>query len=386
MSLPVVSVWTKGASQWEQVGQVGDYSALTFAPAHLDVGGWEMTLPYAESALLLTTDRLVTVDWRGARSTWVVSDFVPHADDETGQPTLTVAGVGALSMLGWITAWPDPSLAIGSQPVVLDTDPAPHNAPAETVITDLVAGNLRDRYGADITVPASQGRGANVKARPVMDNLLELVRTLAKDGGLTVDVGLVNTTSTRADLTLQIGVPVDRSASVLLTSAAGTLDRWEQHDTEPTATKALVGGAGNGGVDRVFEVVTTPESEAAATAWGGHREIFVDGPDTFDPAELQQAGRDALTSGAATRTLALVSSEAEGMQAFTHYNVGDLATAEVLTGASVVDVITSIEVSVTDDGLDVAPVFGNPSATDAQLDIAEQVGALRKALRRQERK
>ncbi|HEX8489308.1 MAG TPA: hypothetical protein VF642_12240 [Propionibacteriaceae bacterium] len=386
---PVVAVWRDLGSQWARVGEIGEYNDLKFTPTFNDVGDWTTTLPYEDQALLLTKNRLVTIDWRGVRSTWQVVGFNPSSDEETGETVLAVSGGGALARLGWVLAWPNPALPIGSQPVVGEEDPAPYVGPAETVIRTLVAGNLRDRYGMAITCPPSQGRGTTVTARPVFDNLLELVTKLAKDGGIGVDVGLVDVaeSATRANLTLRFWTPVNRAKSVLLTAAAGTLDKWEQADTAPTATKALVGGAGNGGADRFFTwPVTTPKSTATASEWGGHREVFVDGPATFDPAELQQAGRQALTEGAETRTLALTSAESEGQQAFRHFAVGDIATGEVLTGASVQDVITSIAVTVDENGIDVVPTFGNPSATDATLDLAEQVGALRRALRYQERK
>lgn len=386
---PVVAVWRNLGTQWARVGEIGEYSELKFSPMFNDVGDWTMTLPYEDQALLLTKNRLVTIDWRGVRSTWQVDTFNPASDEETGETVLAVNGGGALGRLGWALAWPDPNRLIGEQPVVGEEDPAPFSGSAETVARILVAGNLRDRYGMPIICPASQGRGTAVTARPVFDNLLELVTKLARDGGIGVDVGLVDVaeSATRANLTLRFWKSVDRSKSILLTAAAGTLDKWEQSDTSPTATKALVGGAGNGGADRFFTwPVITTKSTTTATEWGGHREVFVDGPATFDPAELQQAGRTALTEGAETRTLALTSAESEGQQAFYHFNVGDIATGEVLTGASVQDVITSIAVTVDENGIDVAPTFGNPNATDGALDIGEQVRNLARAIGYQERK
>lgn len=383
---PVVTVWRDLGTEWGQVGQIGTSSTLTWTPSLNDVGSWATTLPYEEQAELLEEDRLVLIDFRDTSTTWGIGTLTPSSDEETGEPTLTAAGVSALSMLGWENAWPDPTKAITAQPVLSETDPAPYKGPAETVITQIVAGNFRDRAGFNIVVPTSQGRGSTQSARPVFDNMLELVTNVAKLGGLCVDLGLVRTTPMRAQLTLRIWEPVDRTRSVQLTAAAGTLTSWEQVDTEPTATRAIVGGAGNGGADRVFQVVTTPASEAAAARWGGHRTIFVDGPSSFDPEELTQAGQQALTEGAETRTLSFTSAESEGMMAFFHYDVGDKATAEVMTGASVNDVITSISVTLDENGLTIGPVFGNPSATDAEMDLAEQIGQLKRAVRQQQTK
>jgi len=388
-ALPVLSVWADLGDTWAMEGQVSAYETLTFKIEWNGIGSWSMVMDYSDEAAMLERDRLVTIDWRGVRSTWGI---VPHfsKDADTGQIQLEVSGVGAYARLGWDEAWPDPARAIGNQPVIASTDPAPYRGPAETVIKQLVRGNLRDRRGMVIAIPTDQGRGATRSARPVFDNLLEVVTNLAKLGGLSVDVGLINVggaTSTRANLTLMVDVPEDKTAEVLLTNPAGTIDAWEQVESEPTATKAIVGGAGNGGADRVFQVVTTPESEAAALAWGGHRVVLVDGPATFDPEELTQAGQQALLDGGATRTLSITAADSEGQMAFRDYSPGDKATGEVIEGETVQEVITSIEVQVSaDDGVTVVPTFGDPSATDAELDIADQLGRAKRAIRKLERK
>lgn len=400
-AFPVVKVWSNLGTVWALEGEVAEYEALDFTPEFNGLGSWTLDLSYgSDQATLFERDRLVTIDWRGRRSTWTI---VPHesADEESGQPQVEVSGVGALSWLGRELAWPDPTKDINSQPVLSDTDPAPYRGlPAETVIKQLVAANTVPvvasgttwvRSGTSpITVPTSLGLGSIQPARPVFDNLLELVANLANLGGIGVDVGLVNVgdaNSTRANLTLLVWAPEDHTRDVLLTDAAGTLDSWDQVETAPTATMAVVAGGGTGGVDRVRQVVTTAASVAAANDWGGHRVVFVDGPSSFDPDELRQAGEQALLDGAATRTLALTSSESEGQLAFYDFYVGDKATAELATGASAQDAITSIQVSVsTDDGINVAPTFGNPDAGDADLDMADQMIALKQAVRGLQRK
>lgn len=385
--VPTLSVWSHvSGTEWALAGQVAEFEELTFTPTLNAVGDWSITMPYTEQALLFTKGCLVTIDWRSARSTWRVTSINPKSDPDSGEPVLTVAGQGALGVLGWRLTWPDGSLAIDAQPVIGDTDPAPYKGAAETVIKTLVKANLR---GLGLVVPPSTGVGSSVQARPVFDNMLELTTNQAKLGGIGIDVGLVNAdgSPTRADLTLVTWAPVDKSRSVLLTQEAGTLDEWEQVDGEPTATIALVGGSGPGGANRFFQwPVTTDESVAAAAEWGGAREVFVDGPASFDPTELTQAGEQALKDGAETRTLSFTSAETEAQRAFVDYFVGDKATGEVLPGDRVVDVITSVAVTFGSGGITVAPGFGDPSATDAQLDLAQQIGDLKRAMRRLERK
>jgi hypothetical protein len=397
--LPNLAAWSFNTveGRWQREGEIAEYNELTFSPSFLTPGDWTVSLPVDTDYLeILDTANLVTIDWRGYRSTWRIGAPNLHLTDDSETPTFVyeVGGVGALAMLKWAPALPDPAKAIitpdlSDQPVLAETDPAPYNGPAETVITQLVAGNLRDWYGLPIVVPASQGRGSVQPARPQMDDLLELVTNIAKVGGIGVDVGLEasSPTATRADLTLRIWVPEDKTRDVRLTAAAGTLEAWEQAETEPTLTKAIVMGAGTGGMDRVKLIVTTPDSEAAAKKWGGHRVQMVDGPSSFDPEELRAAGEAAILEGSATRTLSLTAAEAEGLMAFTHYQPGDKGVGEVIEGASVTDVIQSITVTVgNDEGVTVQPIFGNPAAADVQLDIAEQIGALKRRVRHLQRR
>lgn len=376
LQLPTISVWQNLGTEWAVVGMPAISGEVMFEQRHLEPGTWQMTVPYDQTALTIRPDRLVTIDWRGQRTTWCIDSFVPSSD-ERGETTLAVGGPSALSMLGWELAWPNPALGLGAQPATGLT-----TGFAETVILSLIAGNFRDRRGAVITVPTSAGRGISLSARTRFNNLLELVTKKARRGGIGIDVGLVNNsgTSLRATLAVTVYVPVDRSLRVRLSQQVGTLRDWTQTQTAPTVTKAIVGGAGDG-TTRVFSTATSTAGDAAATAWGGHRVEFINGPDSFDTTELVQAGQETLDAGAATTALSLTSAEAVGLQAFTHYNVGDTATAELLTGLEVVDVITAIRVEIGDTGVDVTPVFGKPETLDPQLTLAKMIAAQRARIR-----
>lgn len=373
-TLPAVSVWKPlTGSTWAKVGILSTYSSLQCQPRFLDVGTWQLEIPYDAQALAVQKDRLLTFDWRGKRiMTGSLSRFNPKTDEETGQPVLSLTGSDAFGMLGRAVAYPDPTLGIGSQPAA-----GVYTGVGETVVMDMIRQNLMTRYGAAISVPASAGAGSAITARTRFQNLLQLVQKKAKLSGIGIRVGLVDTGSTRATLTVSAFVPQDKTLRVRLSHKTGALRDWSQEEQEPSATKAIVGGAGEG-VDRVFRVRTTPESVAAATDWGGHREVFVEGPDSFDNTELDEAGDEALESGAQTVNLSLTAAETEGLLAFRDYAPGDKATAEILTGLSIVDVITSVEVRVDENGVDVVPTFGDPDAKKPALQMAQLVRAVRR--------
>lgn len=380
---PIIRVWRYDGTSFLETGQIAAYSSLKWTPTFLDVGTWSITLPYEGQALTLLPDRLVTIDWRGVRSTWVITSFAPASDDATGQPTLTVTGQGAFAVLGWGLAWPQPTQPLSAQVPVTSADPASYGGPAEGVLRNVIADNLRDRLNLPITIGTNPGSGTTVHIRAQFQNILELVQLKAGLGGIAVDVGLVDSSPTRADLTVEFYTPSDRGGSIWLSSKVGTLASWAQQDTAPTATVVLVAGHKSGST-RTWAQVSTQGSRAAAVAWGGTREVYLSGPDTTDPDELTQAGLEALASGARTRSVTLTAAEAEGMRAFLHYNVGDVGNFELPTGDSVNAPITSIAVTVENSGdgpYNVQPTVGDPAAKDARQLMANTIRNIARSVR-----
>lgn len=376
----VVTVWEADGDQWRSVGQVAAYKSLSFEPRHLQAGPWEMVLPYDTPALSILPKRLLSVDWRGRTLPLRVEKFNPATDDETGQPMLTVGGTDAIALVGRELAWPDPDGDETSQPAS-----KLYTGNAESVIRSLISENYVQRYGGQLVLGTNGNRGSDIKARARFQNLLELVAKKAKRGGIGVGVEMVRTSGTRARLHLRIWEPADKTKRVRLTESAGTLRTWSQESAIPTATHELVGGAGEK-ASRVFRIVSTAKSRASADTWGGPVWGFIDGPDSFDNPELDQAGEEALDDAAETNTLTFTAAESEGLRAFRDYDVGDKATGELLTGLSVEDVITSIAVHITDDGVEVVPTFGDPDRKDPDLQLAQMIKGLRRQVRALERR
>lgn len=376
-TLPTVGVWERlSGTTWKAKGNP-TYETLKIQPRWLDPGTWQLTMPYSSGALLFEKHRLVTFDWRDGRIyTGIITSHNPSVD-ENGQPQLAVSGIGAMSLIGFALAYPDPTLPAShvDQPVRGNYG----TASAEDVVLELIADNLRDRYGLAINVPTSLHRGTNVSARPQFDNLLELVQTKAKAGGIGVDIQLVPITGTRATLSVVVTIPRDKSNRVTLGIPEGST--WSNNDTAPTVTDVVVGGAGDLN-SRVFIDYTTTEATDAAAVWGWRREAFVDGPASFDTPELEEAGGEAITGGAEASNLSVTAVEPEAALAFRDFTNGDTVTMELLDGLAIVDRITALEVSVEASGWSVAPSFGNPDANDTQLEQAQAIRALRRTVDR----
>lgn len=398
---PVAEIWRLDIDgSWLSTSGLSLYDSLAWKPTFNDTGNWSTAVPESDQATALEEDttRLVSIDWRGYGSTWGYTEPAVEWDPDRGLDVYTVTGVGALDRLAWEVAWPDGTRDINDQPVYMDTDPAPYKGPAETVIKQLVAVNTVPvvangdswirRGTSPIVVPPSTGLGATVTARPTGEGLLELVQNLAALGGVGVALNLVRRpgSASRADLTLQVWQPRDLTASTLLTTDTGTLAAWKQSATAPTVTMAIVNGGGTGGVDRVRRVVTTPDSEAAAAAWGGHRVAWIDGPSSFDPTEVDQAGVEAILAGATTQHVSVTTGDVDGQQAFRDYQPGDRVPYLIRDAVPGAAPITSMPVTVDDQGITCGATVGDPDANDPDLQLGETVRQMGRAIRKQERK
>lgn len=376
-----VSVWNHvGSNNWRLTGQISNYVSLEFSPTFLDDGSWDMEVPYDDSAQPLTAAKaLVTIDFRGVRSTWRVIPEVRW--NEEGERVLAVTGSGALSLLGGEPAWPDPTKTLAAQTTPPVGDPKLYSGSAETVVRSLVNENYIGKGGNPLDLLPDAGRGAASRARGRWTNLKELVTKKADVGGIGVDVGLVSSTASSARLVLRVWSPVDRSRDVYLSEQVGTLTSASAVVTPPTLTEAIVSGAGG-----IYKLVTTSASLADAAQFGRYSAL-VAGPSSYDDSDLQQAGEEALKEGASKVDVTLTVADTDGLVAFRDYQVGDLATGQLETGLSIVDNISSIKVAVAQDSpLTVTPTFGNPTNDDPVLTLAQLIRSQDRRLRAQEQK
>ena len=378
---PEIRVWTPiGGGEYALSGSISVYDSLTFEPRYLEAGTWEATMPYNQVSQGVTAAKLYTIDFRGARTTWCLDKFNP-ASNAQGGTDLTIGGPSALSILGWELAWPNPTLDLDNQP---EPPPLVTGAPAaaETVVRSLVTANFVTRRGGNLVVAASSGDGLTIRAKPKFDNLLELVTRKARKGEIGIDVNLVDSSSTRADLTFQTWAIADRDLSdrVRLSAKVGNLVGWSQNNTAPTVTTALTSGPDTGS-GRIYLEVDTADSIDAAADWGGHRVTLVDGPASYDDNDLTEAGEEALKEGASTTNVEFEAADTAGLQAFRHFNVGDTVTGELETGLAVTDVISSINVTISEGYPEITPKFGNPDAEEPMVEMGQLVRHLTRRIR-----
>lgn len=204
---------------------------------------------------------------------------IGNISGEGPQGTVTIPVTDDFEMLGTVLGWPKPSAAASAQ-----TDEyARYSGPSETRALAAIAANAT-RLGLPWNVAATLGRGTagttELRMHPLADKIL---------AALTAD-RLRLVIERNADTGLwDIDVREGNTLARPLTPRSGVLARWEWRKQRPTATRVVVGGAGEGAA-RAFHVVT---DSALETALGVPLEVF-------DDSRMAEAGSDLTPYGVAT--------------------------------------------------------------------------------------
>lgn len=380
--LPEVKVWKPGGSQWELCAlpirgdERGGYTELRAEKRHLDFGTWSMGLPSSHPAVVELAptnawhDRLVTIKYADRFTmTGLVGDRQRSRSADAGD-TFAINGAAALAILGWVIAYQVPTAGLAGQNAkVRDIYPPVEGtfASAEEVVRYYIDANL-SRWQANkpwppIIVEPSLGRGAQVRGRARMRPLWQIVQAVSRRGGIGVDVGLVETSPTRADLRVTFYVPQDRTLEARLSDDIGVLRSWESSQGVPEVTRAIIGDAGKG-TNRVF---TSVERGA------GWIETFVNVDDSTDPAELTQRGEEALDEGAAEAAFTLEAEDTELVRYGRDYGLGDTVTVQV-GDAGATDFVSGVSLAVAGDGIvSESPIVGDPDRPDPLFQLGRLV-------------
>ena len=148
-----VKVWKKLGTGWAWVTNLDTYTEFDFEWRTTGPGVWTIKLPVDSQSAKLTAARVVTFDYAGERFSGVPENLGASAD-ERGQPTITVTGVEAHTLLGDVLCWPVPGAALTAQT-------STHYAAtgfAETVLRDLVLANMVTRRGDSTAGPSPPPR------------------------------------------------------------------------------------------------------------------------------------------------------------------------------------------------------------------------------------
>ena len=159
------------------------------------------------------------------------------------------------------------------------------------------------------------------------------------------------------------------------------MQSWSWTQNEPTATRTVIGGQGDG-IYRMFRQVIDSGREVDMNRI---IERFRDARDTDDPDELYSRGQETIDEGAAKAGLSLTLSETPAFKYGQNVRVGDVVTIQVGPGVTVTDVLTSATLSWTnDDGWKITPKVGDV-ADSTDIVLAQAINKLARVLSNQQR-
>ncbi|AXQ61077.1 minor tail protein [Streptomyces phage Hank144] len=297
----------------------------------------------------------------------VKSEFAATPEDPGG--SVSFEGVSDTVILADTLAFPDPTNPNGaSQTLAHDV----RQGTAEGVMHSFVMANIgptapAERRKAHLIDGPSGERGPNVikSARfPVLGNLLSELALLGGLGFRVVQRG--------DDLVFETYQITDRSATIRLDVANGSLAGQRVAITPPGVTRAIVAGQGEL-VKRQFLQVQTPESVAAEADWGRRIEKFIDQRNTDKWDELQQAGDEAMEDAGFTAVnVQAVPMEDTAMRFGIEWGLGDRVSV-VVDDQELKSNVTGMTLRANDEGFKVGALLGDATGFNADAALAKRV-------------
>jgi len=367
-----------------RLGQVADYTQLTVVPRYNAVGAYtlEVSADSDKAPLLVEGNGLII---RTASGDTVMSGPIRTVDwsrsaSDGGSGKLTVGGVDDTALLAQYTCWPTPTAAIGSQTAAVYKLSA---VAAETGMRTLVnvnagPGALASRKNPLLTLAADGARGGTI-TREVnqFDNLLTVLADIAGAADLGFRVVQIGT-----GLQFQIYQPTVQTAA-RFSFALGNLTDASYSTTPPTCTRAIV-VAGGGSSPRVCKTYDRTDPLFPDLVI----EQFVDqtSVDTASvdlTAQMDQAGAEALTSGAGQGSLSISPIDIPQLCYGRDYNVGDTVAADV-RGDWYTDTVREVTLTSTaSDATTVkATVGGDSTGTSTVARIYAYIAQVKKDVTR----
>ena len=272
-----------------------------------------------------------------------------------------------IRILSGALGWPVPMSPITDQSAA---DYAKYSGAAETVVKQAVTANIVNRLGWPVTVAPDLGRGAIVPSGVALrfHYLSDKLLPAAEAAGLGVTVrqqggGLV------------LDVYEQRTFPHKLSEKGGTIVDWSWSDTDPTATRAIAGGKGEG-TARMFAQAIDSALEAEYPI----REAFKDATDVDTTDALRDRATADLADQGPRAGLSVKLSESGMFQYGANgVRVGDVVTVDI-GGQLRTDILRECTLSYnTGKGYTQTPVIGDIDQSPDRA-LARFVARLRAAV------
>lgn len=370
-------MWVRNAS-FQRTHEIVDWQGLTLIQRFNDVGAWGIDVPYsAEIAAALS--------WSQGRGIIVERD----GDVVVSGPMRMVerfwdAGTDQLTFTGWddnILLWRCLALPVVDGPPYTDQAYDVRTGPAETIMREYVyfnagPGARADRARYQLQFAADEGRGATITGRARFQRLIELLQSLAVQGG-GLGFRVVQDGSARE---FQVYEPEDLSKAAVFSAEMGNLRGYSYSETAAEVNFVWVGGGGEG-ADRIIRERGNSESIVRH----GRSEGFVDRRDEDDTDELEESIDETLESNGPQVTLRIAPTDTAGLAFGTDWGLGDLVGV-VVDGSKIDDVIREITIEVDGNGERITPVISNISSPNRVYDLVDRIRMIDGRLRSMERR
>lgn len=277
--------------------------------------------------------------------------------------SVTVRVEGDFRKLWEWQGWPKPSAPITAQNV----DYARYSGTSEDVFKAALSANFA-RLGVPWTVTASQGRGKPARAEFRFHPLAEKTIPALDSHGLIVTIGYSPNPV--------VDVRASKLIPGLLSDLTGVLEEYTWTRDAPSATRVVVGGAGEGALRELYQQ-TEPAREAA---WGDIIETFKDSRMADAGADMSIDAAEVLAAGAPTVGVSMQLQESAKFRYGSTFDVGDRVRVKV-GPLDLVERISLVKIADSPDlGVVVTPHLGSVvDSPDAQM--AAQIASLARGMR-----
>jgi hypothetical protein len=272
-------------SSLNKIGELTDYTKLELIPRFNAVGSFALDLP---------TDSFAARELIKPRSGIIVKKdgLTVFSGTVTGRKrsfngtddTLTLSGKDDMLLLSSRLAFPTPS------GIFTESDYDVRTGAAESIMKQFVDNNCGPSGLIErklVELETDTGVGAVVTGRARFDNLIDILASIANQGG-----GLgFNVVQEGGSLIFKVYQPQDNTKSVLFSPLLGNLASFEYSDDDPEANFVIVGGSGEG-TARIIKQKSNNESLVKF----GRIETFVDQRNTSEDAELDKSADEELAN------------------------------------------------------------------------------------------
>lgn len=273
----------------------------------------------------------------------------------------------------WL-GWQLPTATLTTAGATIAASHRRYTGPLETVIKNALRENFT-RLGIPWVVATSLGRGPATTIDFRMDKLSDKLYPLLKAARWQLQL----TYNGAGVPTLDIRLP--NTVAGVLDASSGRLDRYDYSRRAPTATRVVVGGAGED-LARLFALIIDTARE---TAWEDIIEVFQDATNLKAGDDFTASAAETLADGAPATTVSMEITEQPGFTYRDTYELGDLVNIRV--GAlTAVEVISKVHVK--DDpesGVTITPSVGELARTQVER-LGEQMNRLNRLARKHSRR